>query len=894
MSVRNLDKLFHPHRIAVIGATDRPGSVGRTLLHNLIGSGYTGTVYPVNRNHDTVHNIAAYPTVAAVPQTPDLAIVCTPARSVVEITRQCGEAGVGAMIVLAAGFAEIGEEGRKLQEELKAEAARFEGLRILGPNCLGLIVPGSGFNASFAAATPEPGHVAFISQSGALCTSVLDWALAEGVGFSHFISVGNMLDISMGDLIDYLSGDATTKSIILYIESLSRPRQFMSAARAFTRNKPIAVYKAGRFAESAKAAASHTGALAGVDEVYEAAFQRVGVVRLLEVDDMFDCVELLARGKLPRGDRLGIVTNAGGPGVMATDALLARRGSLAALSEQTVATLNAALPPFWSHGNPVDVLGDATAERFTLATRALLDDAAVDAVLVILTPQAMTDPTAVAEAIGTLALDSSKPILATWMGGKSVEDGVRLLNAARVPTYFSPDQAVRAFMYLVSYARNQEILYETPRDIPVSFTLNRQRVKDLFENILSYGSDALSEATSKALLDAYDIPTTKPFAATTPERAVEIARRIGYPVVAKILSPDIVHKTDVGGVMLNLATDDAVRAAFAQITEVARQRRPQAVIEGISLQPMVAKDDGVEMILGARKDPTFGTVLVAGLGGITTELMQDRALGLPPLTERLARRMLESLRAWPLLQGYRGRPACNVDRLIEVLMRVSYLVADYPQIKELDVNPLLVTPKDVVALDARIIMDRDAIARPARPYSHLAICPYPEEFESSARLKDDTPVRLRPIKPEDEPLWHDLLARCSERSIWQRFRYLVPHTTHEVAVRFCFNDYDREMAIVAEIDQDHERKLIGVGRLVADVDHKNAEFAILVDDNWQGKGLGSLLTTYCLDIARRWNIETVYAETTIDNQRMIALMRKTGYQIDTHRDPGFVFGTKRL
>ena len=535
------------------------------------------------------------------------------------------------MVIISAGFREIGAEGRKLEQLVRQEQRKFDGMRILGPNCLGLIVPGINLNASFAAASPAKGHIGFISQSGALCTSVLDWALDEGIGFSYFVSVGNMLDVSMGDLIDYFGSATETRSIILYIESISEAREFMSAARAFARTKPIVAYKAGRFAESAQAAASHTGAMAGVDAVYEAAFQRAGIERIFQIEDMFDCAELLARQQPPKGDRLAIITNAGGPGVMTTDALIDRDGELAAITDETMAQLNELLPVCWSHGNPIDVLGDAPPDRFAKAVEIVLKDKNTDAVLVILTPQAMTDPTATAAAVGKAANHAHKPVLAAWMGGRVVAEGIQLLNNAGIPTYNTPEKAVRAFMHLVSYARNLEILHETPKDIPLGFTLDRQRLRGVFDTILTEGGEILSENVSKAFLEAYEIPVTKPQAARSADEAVEVAHRLGYPVVLKVHSPQITHKTDVGGVMLNLSSDDKVRAAFEQITSRAKEKRPDAEIVGVTVQKMVTYPNSFELIMGSKKDPIFGSVIMVGMGGVAAEVFRDRALGLPPL-----------------------------------------------------------------------------------------------------------------------------------------------------------------------------------------------------------------------------------------------------------------------
>lgn len=894
MSIFNLEKIFDPHRVAILGASDTPTSVGYTVLRNLIGSGFKGVVYPVNPKREAVQGVEAHPNVKSLPQVPDLAVICTPAVAVPQLVRECGEAGIWGLVIISAGFREIGEEGRRLEQQVAEEQARFPGMRIIGPNCLGIIVPGLSFNASFAAATPAKGRIGFISQSGALCTSVLDWAIDEGVGFSYFVSVGNMLDVSMADLIDYFGSQTETQSIILYIESITEAREFMSAARAFARTKPIVAYKAGRFAESAQAAASHTGAMAGVDAVYEAAFQRAGIERIFEIGDMFDIAELLAREQPPKGDRLAIITNAGGPGVMTTDALIARDGKLAVLSAETMQSLEEILPPFWSHGNPVDVLGDAPPERFAKALEIVLQDKGVDAVLVILTPQAMTDATGTAEAIARVAEHAHKPVLGAWMGRQMVSKGVQLLNEAGIPTYTTPEKAVRAFMHLVSYARNLEILHETPRDIPVAFGLDRKRMRDLFYTILTEGGDVLSENLSKAFLEAYEIPVTKPHLARSSEEAVAVARRLGYPIVMKVHSPQITHKTDVGGVVLNLTNDEAVRQAYNRIVRTASELRPDAQIFGVTIQQMVTYPHSFELIVGSKKDPVFGSVIMVGMGGTAAEVFRDRALALPPLNESLARRALESLKSWPLLQGYRGRPGGNIDRLIEILIRFSYLVADYPEIKELDVNPLLVTPDEVIALDARVIVDREMAVHSVRPYAHLAIRPYPEEFVTERELKDGTPVLLRPIKPEDEPMWHELLANCSTQTLWFRFSYLFKQSTHEMATRYCFIDYDREMGIVAEVEEEGQRKLVGATRLVADMDHESAEYAVLVIDRWHGRGLGSLLTDYCLEVAKRWGVRQVVGETSKDNSRMQAVFRNRGFELDHNKEEDVVLAKKRL
>jgi acetyltransferase len=850
------------------------------VLHNLIGRGFAGVVYPVNSKREAVQGIAAYPSLTALPHVPDLAVICTPAATVPGLIDQCGRLGILGVIIISAGFREVGAEGERLEAEIKAAAARYSGLRIIGPNCLGVMAPSIGLNASFAATLAAHGRVAFVSQSGALCTSVLDWAQAAGIGFSHFVSIGNMLDVGIDDLLDYLAADPLTSAVVLYIESISRAREFMSAARAFSRDKPIVAYKAGRFADSAQAAASHTGAMAGVDAVYEAAFRRAGIVRVFDIDEMFDCAELLARQRLPQGPRLAIITNAGGPGVMACDSLLDRRGVLAKLDPITIEKLSGSLPPFWSHGNPIDILGDAPAQRYADALTATLDDPGVDAVLVILTPQAMTDPGASATAVVAAAKRKSKPVLAAWMGGATVQEGIERLNAAGIPTYSTAEHAVRAFMSLIEFQRNREVLLETPRDVPLQFPLDKAKLRQQFDEIASRNHELLSEDDSKQLLATYGIPVAMPRPAATDEAAVLSARDVGYPVVLKILSPQITHKTDVGGVALNLTGDDAVRTAFAQIVAAARRAQPDAEIRGVTVQRMVTAVHGVELILGVKRDPIFGPVMMVGFGGIAAEVFQDRALELPPLNERLARRMLESLRSWPLLTGYRGRPVVNVDQLIETLMRFSYLVAHLPEIREVDINPLLVTPTEVIALDARIFIDRSLKPAPARPHSHLAICPYPEEYTETIRLGAGTEIHLRAIKPEDEPAWKDLLHRSSTESLWKRFRYLFKEATHEMASRFCFIDYDRELALCAEVIQDGKPLLIAVARLVADPDHEAADYGVLVADDFQHRGLGLLLTEKCVEIGRRWGLQRITGETTTDNLAMIRIFRTLEFEIE--------------
>ncbi len=895
MPIKTLDKIFRPKRIALIGVSNNPDSVAGIALRNLVAGGFQGVVYPINPKYEAVMGITCYPDIKSVPKTPDLAVIATSGHRVPGLIKECGEAGVLGIIIMSAGFKESGPEGRKLEQQVKAEVAKYEGMRVIGPNCLGIIVPGFKLNVSFANAMPKKGNVAFISQSGALCTSALDWAVEQNIGFSYFVSIGNTMDVGFGDLIDYFGQDPNTKSIVLYVESITFAREFMTAARAFARKKPIIVYKAGRYPESAAAAASHTGAMASEDNIYDAVFERAGIARVYDIGDIFNFTDLVSRRNIPKGSNLAIVTNAGGPGVMATDMLISKGGKLTELSKETMDKLDKELPPYWSHGNPVDVIGDATPERFATATEIVLQDENVDAVLVILTPQAMTQPTKTAQAIAKISEHHSKPIMAAWLGGQSMREGIQVFLNKGISVYQTPEQAIRAFMTLAHYSRNLSILFETPKDVPLSFDLDRKKLrKDFSKKYFSKtGDEILSEDVSKELIDAYGINTTRPRPAYSALQAADIANKIGYPVVLKILSPDITHKSDVGGVALNIEDENTVWMTYKNMTSSIKHKLPDAKIEGVTVQPMFNAKDSIELILGIKKDPIFGTCMMIGMGGTSAELFEDKSLGFPPLNERLARRMLENLKIYPLLKGYRGSKPKNIDKLIEIMIRMSYLAADYPEILELDINPLLLTPEDAIALDARIVIDQDIIGQKNPEFSHLLLHPYPEKFVKKAKLNDGTPITLRPIKPEDEPMWLELLNSCSKESIYSRFRYNFHFDSHEIATQFCYIDYAREIAIVAEIEDQGEKKLIAVGRLISDPDLTSVEYAILITDAFQKRELGTLLTSYCEEISRKWNMKRVFAETTQDNKAMIAVFKKLGFGV-TYNEDGTVSVSKDL
>lgn len=883
MGIKQLTSIFRPQRIALIGVPANPETVGGLTLRNLVGGGFRGVVYPVNPKYEAVLGIPCFPSVKSLPKTPDLAVITTNAAAVPQIVEECGEAGIKGIIIMSAGFKEIGPEGKKLEDQVAGIVKKYD-MRVIGPNCLGVIVPGQRLNISFSAGMPKQGSVAFISQSGALCTSVLDWAMSENIGFSYFVSIGNTMDVGFGDLIDFLGQDAHTKSIVLYVESITFAHEFMTAARAFARKKPIIVYKAGRFPESAAVAASHTGALASEDAIYDAVFRRAGVARVNNLGNLFDFTDLIGGKRIPKGSNLGIVTNAGGPGVIATDALIFRGGKLCKLTDESIEKLNKLLPPYWSHNNPVDILGDSTPDRLAAATEIVMNDPTVDAVLVIITPQAMSKPTESAKRIIKLSEGYSKPIMAVWLGGKTMEEAMELFNNSGIPAYKTPDQAVRAFMTLVDYSNNLESLFETPKEVPVSFKYDRHALREKFVNEIFPKQKVLSLKDSKDLINSYGIKSTKPMIATSVDEAVNLARKIGYPVVLKIDSADILHKSDVGGVVLDIENEELLRAAYHLMMERVSKNAPQAKIDGCTVQEMVEIRDSVELILGIKKDAVFGTVIMIGMGGTEAELIKDRRLEFPPLNERLASRMIESLKIYPLLKGYRGRPPKNIDKLIEVMIRLSYLAADYPEIEELDINPIIVTKDDVVALDARVVIDEDTLKHPVPQYSHLLLRPYPERYIKTVRLTDGTETLLRPIKPEDEPLWLEMLGSCSKEAIYSRFRYNFHFDSHEVATQFCYIDYARELGIVAEVEENGRKKLIGVGRLIADPDLENVEYAVLITDAWQRKDLGKILTQYCTEIAKINEFKRIFAETTKDNKPMISVFKKLGFTVTFNSD----------
>jgi len=878
-----LDVFFAPKTVAVIGATETAGTVGRTILWNLVSNPFGGTIFPINPKRPSVLGVKAYKHISEVPEQADLAVIVTPAATVPGIIHDCAEEGVKAAIVISAGFKEIGPAGLDLERQTLIEARRGN-MRIIGPNCLGVMSPLTGLNATFASAIARPGNVGFISQSGALCTAVLDWSLRELVGFSAFVSIGSMLDVGWGDLIYYLGNDPRTRSIVIYMESIGDARGFLSAAREVALNKPIIVIKAGRSEAAAKAAASHTGSLAGSDEVLEAAFRRSGVLRVNSIADLFYMAEVLGKQPSPKGPRLTILTNAGGPGVLATDALVANGGELTELSPEALASLNQILPAAWSHNNPIDVLGDASPERYAKAVEIAAKDPNTDGLLVVLTPQAMTDPTQTAEHLKPYAKLEGKPILASWMGGADVEAGIAILNQARIPTFQFPDTAVRAFTYMWRWAYNLKGLYETPSlpEDSSEFAPNKALTGEIIQNARDAGRTILTEAESKQILDAYYIPTVRTVIARTLEEAADQAGRIGYPVVLKLFSETITHKTDVGGVQLNLGDREAVERAWRRIQTSVTEKAGAGHFQGVTVQPMIKSGDGYELIIGSSLDAQFGPVLLFGTGGQLVEVFRDRALSLPPLNTTLARRMMEQTKIYKALQGVRGRKPVNLAELEQVLVRFSQLVVEQPWIKEIDINPLLATPDRLVALDARIVVHGPEVTKDQLP--RPAIRPYPSRYVYAWTMKDGNDVVIRPIRPEDEPMLVKFHATLSERSVYLRYFHLMnlsQRVAHERLTRICFIDYNREMALVAERRNpaSGESEILGVSRLTRILGTNDAEVAVLVSDQFHGRGLGKELLGRLITVGKDEKLAALKADILPDNRDVMRICEKLGFSL---------------
>jgi len=874
MTVRNLESLFHPSSVAVVGASKQPGTVGSVVMRNLLEAGFDGPIMPVNPKYQSVGGVLAYARVQDLPVAPDLGVICTPPPVVPEIVAGFGERGTRAVVVLTAGLSrEQGPDGRPLDVAM-GDAARAHRVRVLGPNCVGLLVPGSKLNASFAHAHARRGSLAFVSQSGALCTTVLDWANSAEIGFSHFVSLGDSSDVDFGDAIDWLGGDAKTSAILLYVESIKDPRKFVSAARAASRNKPIIAIKAGRVADGMRAAASHTGALAGADDVAAYALRRAGVLRVDDIDELFAAVETLARAPSLGGGRLAIVTNGGGAGVMATDAFVRGRGTLAELSEATIERLDRVLPFGWSRGNPVDIIGDAPADRFRSAVGIVAADPGVDALLVIQAPTAVVDRVEAAEAVIAAGRGTPKPVLTSWLGGGAATYARQRFATANIATYETPGAAVRAYLQLERYRAARNLLMQTPPSVAIERLDAGGRGRDLVARKIETGGGWLSQEDGSALLDAFGIPVVQARVVADASEAGTAAAELGFPVAIKVRSPDVLHKSDVGGVTLDLDSADAVRAAAEAMQSRVLSLIPDARLEGFVVQRMARRPGAYELLVGASVDPMFGPFVMFGQGGVAVEVIADRAVALPPLNATLARDLVEQTRVFKLLAGYRSRSAIDLDAVYRVLIRVSDMLAEVPEVVELDINPLLADEDGVVALDARVRLEPAKTARAQR----FAIRPYPRELEEELVLANGRRVLARPIRPEDEPGHTELFRSFSPEDIRFRFFSLVRRMPHSQLARYTQIDYDREMAFIA-VDQAASGKELGVVRLVAGADHDIAEFAIIVHPEIKGQGLGRLLLDKMIRYARDRGTRLMIGRVLPDNHRMLRLARSLGFEV---------------
>ncbi|HEY5603237.1 MAG TPA: bifunctional acetate--CoA ligase family protein/GNAT family N-acetyltransferase [Gammaproteobacteria bacterium] len=893
MGPHYLDRLFNPQAIAVFGASERANSVGNLVFRNLLEAGFGGELYAINPKHERVQGKPCFPDIEHIHAPVDLAVIATPARSVPDIIRRCGEAGVRAAIVLSAGFGEAGDEGAALQKDM-LEQARIYDMRILGPNCLGILRPQSGLNASFSHNSALPGNMALVSQSGALCTAVLDWAQSNANGFSAIVSLGDAADVDFGDVLSYLAMDPHTHSILLYVEGIRNARSFLSGLRIAARLKPVVVVKAGRYAAGSRAAVSHTGALVGGDDVFHAALRRAGVVRAYTIKQMFSAAEVLSsRDYRVKGNRLAIVTNGGGPGVMAADRAAEMNVTLPELEPQTLAALDKLLPAHWSHGNPVDILGDAQPERYKEAVTICLQDNNVDGVLVMLTPQAMTAPLAAAEAVIAAANGNNKPVLACWMGEQQVAAARAMFGQQKIAQFDTPEASIDAFSFLTSYHRNQELLMQVPGPLGRSIEPDIEGARLIIEGALAEGRKLLSGLETKAILRAFGIPVTETIEANSANQALVVAESLGFPVAMKINSPDITHKSDVSGVRLNIHSAGAVRNVFNELLAAVKAKRPDATINGVTLERMAEWPNGRETMIGVVRDPIFGPAISFGAGGTAVEILQDRFVSLPPLNRFIAGQMIARTRVSRLLEPFRGMPPVNREALENVLLRVSELVGELPHVIEMDINPLLVDENGVIAVDARMTVEHPSHSN--KPYAHMAIHPYPSHLANRQQLADGTDVIIRPIRPEDSGIEQEFVSKLSPQAKYFRFMRALQELTPEMLVRFTQIDYDQEMALIAVVTDKNREREVGVARYATQPDGKSCEFAIVVADEWRRHGIGYLLMSQLIQIARRQDLDIMESEVLASNTGMLKLAEKMGFTIKT--DPAIAdirFVSRRL
>ncbi len=878
MSTHHLNRLFNPKGVAVIGASEKPGSVGYTIMKNLGTGNGRFKVFPVNPGHRTLFDLPCHGRIQEIEEAVDMAVIATPIRMVPDLLEDCGQKEIAGAVIVSSGGRETGAQGQAMEDRILA-AARKSDLRIIGPNCLGIMNTAISLNASFAHLTPFPGNIAFLSQSGAVCTSVLDLAFRKHMGFSYFASLGSMVDVDFADMIDFLGSQRTVGSILMYMESISNIRNFMSAARAVSRVKPIIVLKSGRSLAGARAAASHTGAMAGEDALYDTAFQRAGILRVSEFEELFDCAEYLAKQPRPKGCGLGIITNAGGPGVMAADALASFGLEPARMSQTTMDRLDAILPDNWSRGNPVDILGDTPASTYVDTVKICDEDPATDALLLICSPAGTVDTRALAELLAPCLREVSCPVFTAWIGGENVAGARQVFNQAGIVTYDSAERAVRAFKNLYEYGKNIERLTQIPIRTDTRLIIHRETAGSIIKTALAENNTCLLENTAKTLLDAYGIPVNDTRIADTEEAALTISEQTGFPVVLKICSRDIPHKSDCNGVALDLKTGRDVSAAYRRIMENARRRFPDARITGVTVQAMQDRAD-VELIIGARKDPQFGPVIVFGMGGVLTEVFKDISMGLPPLNRMLADHLIGKTRIAAVLKGFRNIRPIDMAQLEELLIRTGRLVTDFPEIEALDINPLMVKNGILTAVDARVFIAPAKVPSPM----HLIISSYPWQYESRGETVDGQPFFIRPIRPSDADLLIEHFHSLSSQSRYMRFFSPLKELSRDMLIKLTQIDYDREIALVALMGKNDSQTMVGVSRIIVFPDRTQAEFAIAVSDQWQGKGIGSSLLTQCLKAARQMGIHRVMGVVLSENTQMLKLGKKLGFSI--HRVPG--------
>ena len=882
MSTHYLASLFTPRSVALFGASDRPDSVGGVVFSNLLTSGFGGRVYGINPGRDEVQGQKAYASLGDIEDHVDLAVVATPAETIPAIVESCGEHGVHMMLILSAGFREIGAQGLQLEEQV-TRLAKHHGIRLMGPNCLGIIRPELGLNVTFGHNNARPGNLALVSQSGAICTAILDWAEMNEIGFSAVVSTGIAADLDFGDYLDFLVSDPKTRSILLYIEGIKDARRFMSSLRAAARIKPVIALKVGRHAAGAEASMSHTGALVGSDETFSAALSRSGVLRVESIGQLFAAAKALSTTHYRQAsERLVIITNGGGPGVMAADRAVDQGIELSTLSDQTVESLNAVLPKVWSHANPVDIIGDATPERYRSAVDICLQDPGVDGAIVVLTPQAMTEPTRVAEAVIESASKGKKPIFACWMGGKQVEPARRLFSNARIPDFRMLENAVDAFSYLATYNRNQRLLLQTPARLTGGQEApDVEGARLIIEGVLTEQRKVLTEPESIAVLKAFRIPAVQNAVAHSPNEALVVAESIGFPVALKVLSPEISHKSDVGGVRLNVSSAGEVRGAYRSLVDDVTARNPGVTIAGVTVEKMYRGANGRELMAGITRDPVFGPVISFGSGGLSVEVTGDTAISLPPLNRRLALDLINRTRVSRLLAGFRQMPPVNVDLLVDVLLRVSSIACELPFVQEMDINPLIMDEKEIIAVDARIRVDYPRGS--TDPYHHLAIHPYPAHLTTRFQLNDGTDIVIRPIRPEDAEMEQEFVRKLSPEAKYFRFMNALQELSQEMLIRLTQIDYYNEMALVAVKPNGTREEQIGVVRYSTNLDQRSCEFALVVSDAWQGHGIGYQLMQNLIEIARDRGLERMEGQVLSNNTRMLNLMKSLNFSIG--RDP---------